>query len=174
MAISVDTIKELRNLTSCSVFDCKKALEEAKGDLEKAKKILQKKGLEIAQKKSQRKTSQGRIEAYVHLGDKLGVLLEVNCESDFVARNEDFKRFTKDLAMQIAAANPTYLSKDDVPKEALDKEADKDIFTKTHCLMEQAFIKDPNFTIKDYLNSMIAKIGENIVISRFTRYKVGE
>lgn len=173
MAISVELIKKLRELTGCSVADCKKALEEAKGDCENAKKILQKRGLEIAQKKSERKASQGRIEAYVHHTDKLGVLLEVNCESDFVARNEDFKRFTKDVAMQIAATNPAYLSKELVPKEVLDKEADKELFTKTHCLMEQPFIKDSNVTIRDCLNSLIAKIGENIVISRFTRYQVG-
>lgn len=174
MAISVDLIKKLREQTGCSVADCKKALEEARGDSENAKKILQKRGLEIAQKKSERKASQGIIEAYVHHNDKLGVLLEVNCESDFVARNEDFKRFTKDVAMQIAAANPEYLSKELVPKEVLDKAGDKELFAKTHCLMEQPFIKDPNLTIRDCLNSLIAKIGENIIISRFTRYQVGE
>ncbi|MDP2939209.1 MAG: translation elongation factor Ts [Candidatus Omnitrophota bacterium] len=174
MAISVELIKKLRELTGCSVADCKKALEESGGDLEKAIKSLQKKGLEIAKKKSDRVVSQGRIESYVHLGDKLGVLLEVNCESDFVARNEDFKRFTKDVAMQIAAANPTYLSQEDVPKEEIDKSIDREVFVKEHCLLEQPFIKDPNLTIKDYLHSMIAKIGENIVIRRFTRYQVGE
>lgn len=174
MAISAEIIKQLRQITSCGVIDCKKALEEAKGDLEKAKKILQKRGLEIALKKSERVARQGRIESYVHQGDKLGVLLEVNCESDFVARNEDFKRFTRDVAMQIAASNPAYINKEDAPKEALDKAADKETFFKTHCLMEQAFIKDASLTIRDYLNSLIAKIGENIVIRRFTRYQVGE
>jgi len=174
MAISAEIIKQLREATSCGVIDCKKALEEAKGNLEEAKKILRKRGLEIALKKSERKAGQGRIEAYVHLGDKLGVLLEVNCESDFVARNEDFKRFTRDLAMQVAAANPVYLSKEDVPKEVLEKAADKEAYLKAHCLMEQPFIKDQNINIKDYLNSVIAKIGENIVVRRFTRYQVGE
>ncbi len=173
MAISAEIIKQLREVTSCGVIDCKKALEESKGNLEEAKKILMKKGLEIAQKKAKRITSQGRIEAYVHLGDKLGVLLEVNCESDFVARNEDFKRFTRDVAMQIAASSPKYLSKDDVPSEALSKEQDKESFFKSSCLLEQPFIKDPAITIRDYLNSVIAKLGENIVLRRFTRYQVG-
>lgn len=174
MAVSSDLIKHLREITSCGVIDCKKALEESKGDIEKAKKILQKRGLEIAQKKADRAAKQGRIEAYVHHGDKLGVLLEVNCESDFVARNEDFKRFTKDVALQIAASNPMYINKEDVPKDALDKATDKESFLKCFCLMEQPFIKDMNITIRDYLNSVIAKIGENIIIRRFTRYQAGE
>lgn len=174
MAIPAHLVKELRELTCCGVIDCKKALEEAGGDLEKAKKILHKKGLEIAEKKSSREAKQGKVEAYIHHGCKLGVLVEVNCESDFVARNEDFSRFVKDLAMQIAAANPTYLKPEDVPAAALKKIENKEEFFKSHCLLEQAFIKDPNITIKDYLTSLVAKIGENIVIRRFVRFQVGE
>ena len=174
MAIPVNLVKELRELTCCGVIDCKKALEEAGGDLEKAKKILHKKGLEIAEKKSGRAAKQGKIEAYVHHGCKIGVLVEVNCESDFVARNEDFSRFVKDLAMQIAATNPQYLKREDMSEAILKKLEKKDEFCKANCLLEQAFIKDPNITIKDCLTSLVAKIGENIVIRRFVRFQVGE
>ncbi len=174
MAVSVDEIKELRELTSCGVIECKKALEEAKGDLKKAKEILQRRGLELAQKKSSRAAKEGRIEAYVHLGSELGVLLEVNCETDFVARNEDFCRFTKDVAMHIAASEPKYIKKEDIEPEVLKKQADQEIFIKENCLMSQVFIKDPSITIQDYLNSLIVKIGENIIVSRFVRFKVGE
>jgi elongation factor Ts len=174
MAISAHLVKELREQTCCGVIDCKKALEESGGDLEKAKKILHKKGLEIAEKKSGRAASQGKIEAYVHHGCKIGVLVEVNCESDFVARNEDFCRFTKDVAMQVAAASPKYLNREDVPAEVLKKIENKEEFYKAHCLMEQAFIKDPAVTIKDCLTSLVAKIGENIIIRRFVRFQVGE
>ena len=161
-------------MSSASVSDCKKALEEAKGSLEEAILLLRKRGLEIAASKQDRKTKEGRIEAYVHLGNKIGVLLEVNCETDFVARNEDFCQFTKDVAMQIAASSPLYISKEDVPKGVLKEYKEPQDFYKQHCLLEQPFIKDLNITIKDYLASLIAKIGENIVIRRFTRYKVGE
>src|SRR3989338_9553132 len=174
MGASLDGIKELREMTSCGVIECKKALEEAKGNLQKAKEILQKRGLEIAAKKSSRVAKEGRIESYIHLGSKIGVLLEVNCETDFVARNEDFCRFTKDVAMQIAASAPNYIKKEDAPVEALKKASDQDVFIRENCLLEQPFIKDPSLTIKDCLNALIAKIGENIFISRFVRYKVGE
>ena len=174
MKIPLETIKKLRQISSASVSDCKKALEQAKGDLEEAVLLLRKRGLEIAAAKQDHKSSEGRIEAYVHLGNKIGVLLEVNCETDFVARNEDFCHFTKDVAMQIAAINPLYINKEDVPGDILKKHKDHEDFYKQHCLLEQPFIKDPNITIKDYLASLIAKIGENIVIRRFTRYKVGE
>jgi len=173
MAVSANLIKELREQTCCGVMDCRKALEEAGGDLEKAKKILHKRGLEIAEKKSGRVVSQGRIEAYIHLGCKIGVLLEVNCESDFVAKNEDFTKFTKDVAMQIAAACPKYIKREEVPEEALAKIEKREDFFKAHCLLEQPFIRDPNITIKDYLTSLVAKIGENIVIRRFSRFQVG-
>ncbi len=174
MKISVDLIKELRDMTSSSVAHCKKALEESKGDIKKAAVLLRKQGLEIAAKKQSRVTKEGRVEAYVHHGNKIGVLLEVGCESDFVARNEDFVRFTKDLAMQIAATSPLYLKKEDVPAEVLENEKSKEEFFKNHCLLEQVFIKDPSMLVNDYLGSIVAKIGENIIIRRFTRYKIGE
>ncbi|MDD5730257.1 MAG: translation elongation factor Ts [Candidatus Omnitrophica bacterium] len=174
MVVSVDTIKELRNLTSASVMDCKRALQEASGDLKKAAELLKKRGLEIAAKKKDRAAKQGRIEAYIHHGNKIGVLLEVNCESDFVARNSDFCQFTKDISMQIAACNPIYVSKDDVPADVLEQQHNKEQFLKESCLLEQVFVKDPSLVIKDYLTGLIAKIGENILIRRFVRYKVGE
>lgn len=174
MKISVDTIKELREMTLASVFECKKALEETRGDIKKAAELLRKRGLEIAAKKQGRAAKEGRIEAYVHHGNKIGVLLEVNCESDFVAKNSDFAQFTKDLAMQIAATSPAYIRREDVPEEAVKHEKDKERFYKEHCLLEQVFVKDPAITIKDYLGSLVVKIGENIIIRRFNRYKVGE
>lgn len=174
MVVSANLIKELREQTSCGVIDCKKALEESGGDLEKAKKILHKKGLEIAQKKAGRAALQGKVEAYIHHGSKIGVLVEVNCESDFVARNEDFSRFVRDVAMQIAATDPKYLKQEDIPPEILKKAVSKEDLIKSSCLLEQPFIKDPAVIIKDYLISLVAKIGENIIIRRFVRFKVGE
>ncbi|MFH1655418.1 MAG: translation elongation factor Ts [Candidatus Omnitrophota bacterium] len=173
MKISKDQIQQLRQETSCGVMDCRKALLETKGDIQKAKKALLRRGLEIAAKKSGRSANEGKIESYVHLGNKIGVLVEVNCETDFVARNEDFSKFAKDIAMQIAAARPQFLKREDVPKEELKGVKDKEEFYKQNCLMEQAFIKDQNLTIKDYLSSIVAKIGENIIIRRFVRYKLG-
>ena len=172
MIASVDAIKELREATSCGVIECKKALEEAKGDMDKAKEILLKRGLEIAAKKSSRTAKEGRIESYVHLGSKIGVLVEVNCETDFVARSEDFCKFTKDIAMHIAAMAPKYAKREDIPGDV--SERSREDFVKAHCLMEQPFVKDPKITIQDYLNSLVAKIGENIFVNRFIRYKVGE
>ncbi|MFA5177628.1 MAG: translation elongation factor Ts [Candidatus Omnitrophota bacterium] len=174
MKISVELIKELREMTSSSVAHCKKALEEAKGDLKKAAELLRKQGLEIAAKKQSRLAKEGRIEAYVHHGNKVGTLLEVDCESDFVAKNEDFVKFTKDLAMQITATSPLYIKKEDVPAEVVEHEKNKDDFYKNHCLMEQPFVKDPSITVKDYLSTIVSKMGENIVVRRFMRYKVGE
>jgi len=174
VVISVQDIKDLREQTSCGVIECKKALEEAKGDMEKAKRILQKRGLEIAAKKGDRVAKEGRIEAYIHLGSKIGVMVEVNCETDFVAKSEDFCRFTKDVAMHIAATSPKYLKKEDVPAADLKKQANKDEFVKQNCLLEQVFVKDSSTTIQDQLNALIAKIGENISVSRFIRYKVSE
>lgn len=174
MKISVDSIKELRRLTSASIFDCQKALKDADGDLNKAVELLRKRGLEIAQEKQDRIAKEGRIEAYVHTANKIGVLLEVDCETDFVARNSDFAQFTKDLAMQITACNPSYIKKEDVPKALIEQEDDKEQFYKDNCLLEQPFIKDPTITIKDYLGSLVAKIGENVIIRRFVRYKVSE
>lgn len=174
MGVSVDKIKELRELTSCGVIECKKALEEAKGNFDKAKEILKQRGVELAAKKGSRTAKEGRVEAYIHHGSRIGVLLEVNCETDFVAKNMDFCQFTKDVAMHIAALSPQYLKKEDVPAEVLKKEANQDMFLKERCLMEQAFVKDQTMTIRDYLNSLISKTGENIIIGRFIRYKVGE
>lgn len=174
MKISIDAVKEVRSMTFASVVHCKAALEEAGGDIKKAVELLRKRGLEIAANKQGRAAKEGRVEAYVHLGNKIGVLLEVDCESDFVARNSDFVQFTKDISMQIAACNPLYIKKEDVPADVIKGEKDKEEFCKNSCLLEQPFVKDPGITVKDYLGSLIAKIGENIVIRRFIRYKVGE
>ena len=195
MAISKDLIQELRAETGAGIMDCKEALTQTAGDLEKAKDILRKKGLSIASKKAGRRAKEGRIASYVHLGGKVGVLIEVNCETDFVAKNEVFKRFVKDVTMQIAAQNPQYLSRENVPEEVIDRESQifrsqieaksedeakrrvneklKEFF-KEVCLLEQPFIKNLEITIKEYLTSVIAKTRENIVIRRFTRYGLGE
>lgn len=193
--IMMDAIKKLRDKTSAGIVDCKKALKESGGDIDKAIEILRKQGAVLASKKAGRTAKQGRIESYIHLGGKIGVLVEVNCESDFVARNDDFKAFVKDIAMQIAASSPLYLTREDVPADAVKKETgiikaqvtDKPAaaiekitegklnkFFEDICLLEQPFIKDANLKVKDVLTSMIAKIGENIVIKRFARYLLGE
>ena len=174
MAATADDIKRLREETSCGVIDCKKALEEAKGDFNKAKEHLRKRGLEMAAKKSDRLAKEGRVEAYIHNGNKIGVVVEVNCETDFVARNEDFIKFTRDLALHIAAVSPKYIKKEDVPADVLAKEADKEVYYKANCLLAQAYVKDPTKSIQDLLNELVAKIGENIIVGRFNRYKVGE
>jgi elongation factor Ts len=174
MKIPLDAIKDLRHMTSASVAECKKALEETSGDIQKAKTLLRKRGLEIAAKKQDRAAKEGRIEAYVHMGNKIGVLLEVCCETDFVARNAEFCQFTKDVAMQIAACSPVYIKQEEVPAEVIAQEKDKERFYKEHCLLEQPFIKDPGMTIKDYLGNLVAKFSENIFIRRFMRYKIGE
>lgn len=191
----MDAIKKLRDKTSAGIVDCKKALKESGGDIDKAIEILRKQGAVLASKKAGRTAKEGRIESYIHLGGKIGVLVEVNCESDFVARNDDFKAFVKDIAMQIAASSPLYLKKEDVPAQVIKKETeiikaqvtDKPAaaiekitegklnkFFEDICLLEQPFIKDANLKVKDVLTSMIAKIGENIVIKRFARYSLGE
>ncbi|MDP2913651.1 MAG: translation elongation factor Ts [Candidatus Omnitrophota bacterium] len=191
----IDAIKKLREKTSAGVVDCKKALRDAGGDIDKAIEILRKQGVAMASRKIGRAAKEGRVESYIHLGGKIGVLVEVNCESDFVARNDGFKTFVKDLAMQVAASNPLYVSRVDVPEDAVKKEteiikaqltgkpacaADKIVegkltkFIEEVCLLEQPFIKDPGLKVKDVLTSMIAKIGENIVVRRFVRFQVGE
>ena len=174
MKSSLNAIKELRDMTCSSIAHCKKALEEAKGDIKQAAILLRKQGLEIAAKKQNRAAKEGRVDCYIHHGNKIGVLLEVNCESDFVAKNEEFTRFTRDLAMQIAATSPVYIKKEDVPEEVLQHEKSKEDYYKNNCLLEQVFVKDSSLMIKDYLGSIVAKIGENIVIRRFIRYKIGE
>ena len=174
LATTADDIKRLREETSCGVIDCKKALEAALGDFNKAKDLLRKRGLEMAAKKSDRLAKEGRVESYIHNGNKMGVVVEVNCETDFVARNEDFCKFTKDLAMHIAATNPKYIKKDDVPADVLAKEPDQEAFIKANCLLAQAYVREPGKSIQDLLNELVAKIGENIIVGRFVRYKVGE
>jgi len=174
MKVPLESVKELRNLTSASIADCRKILEETSGDIKKAMELIRKRGLEMAAKKQDRLTKEGRIEAYVHLGNKVGVLLEVGCETDFVAKNPDFTQFTRDLAMQIVACNPQYIKSEDVPEQDLEHEKTKEEFFKAHCLMSQVYVKDPSITVRDYLGSIVAKMGENIVVRKFTRYKVGE
>jgi len=174
MKIPVDTIKKLRELTSASVMECRKALEDSKGDMDEAKALLRKRGIEKAAKKQDRAAKEGRIEAYVHLGNKIGVLVEINCETDFVARNTDFMQFCRDVSMHIAACNPLCVKREEVPSDELKDVKEKEAFYKQQCLLEQPFVKDPSITIHDYVGSIIGKIGENIVIRRFTRYKIGE
>ncbi len=173
MVISVESIKELRELTLASVANCKKALEESGGDIKKAVVILRKKGMEVAAKRRDKGAKEGRVEAYIHHGNKIGVILEVACETDFVARNEEFAKFSKDVAMQIAACDPEYVKKEDVPAAVIEQEKNKEDFYKKHCLLEQPFIKDASITINDYLGSLLAKFGENISIKRFSRYQIG-
>ncbi|MBU3759480.1 MAG: translation elongation factor Ts [Candidatus Omnitrophica bacterium] len=185
---------KLRELTGAGMMECKKALDEAKGDLQEAQKIIRKKGLDIAKKKATREVKEGQIISYIHSGGKLGVLVEINCETDFVAKNETFQAFARDVAMQIAAAFPLYVSPENIPAAELEKEKetfrsqvagkpqdvqDKIIEGKLAkryedlCLLNQKFIKDDTRTVQDLLNEMIAKIGENIVIRRFVRFEVG-
>ncbi|MDO8525580.1 MAG: translation elongation factor Ts [Candidatus Omnitrophota bacterium] len=191
----IDAIKKLREKTNAGVVDCQKALKEANGDADKAIEILRKRGAALASKKVGRQTKEGRIESYIHLGGKIGVLVEVGCESDFVARNDDFKAFVRNLAMQVAASNPAYVNKEDVPGAALEKEkeiikaqlagkpaqaVEKIIegklakFFEDACLMEQPFVKDPGLKVKDVVASKIGVIGENIIIRRFVRFQIGE
>jgi len=197
MAGASHLVKELREKTGAGILDCQKALQECGDDIEKAIDYLRQKGLAAAQKKSGRETNQGLIHAYIHMGGKIGVLIEVNCETDFVARNEEFKTFVNDLALQVAAAKPLYVKRDDIPKDVVDKERSiyegqakemgkppaawpkivegkLDKYYQENCLLEQAFIKDPAVMVKDLLAQKIAKIGENINIRRFTRYQLGE
>lgn len=191
-----DAIKKLREKTNAGIVACKKALGESGGDVDKAIEILRKQGVALASKKIGRSAKEGRIDSYIHLGGKIGVLVEVNCESDFVARNDDFKAFVKDVAMQIAASSPLYVKREDVPESATKKETDiikaqviagkpaqvaeKIVegklakFYEDACLLEQPFIKDPGMKVKDILTSMVAKIGENIIIRRFVRFQTGE
>ena len=173
-AITAETIKELREQTSCGVMECKKALEEAGGDLPKAKEILKQRGLELAAKKGSRDAKEGRIEAYIHQGAKIGVIVEVNCETDFVASNEAFCQLTRDIAMHIAAVNPKYVRKDDVPEQELKAQDNPEEYIKEVCLYAQNFIKDPSKTVEELITAQVASIGENITVSRFIRYKVNE
>ena len=196
MKISASLIKELREKTGAGMMDCKKALAETDGNMDKAFDYLREKGLSSVAKKSSRITSEGLVDSYIH-GGRIGVLIEVNSETDFVAKNDEFKRFVRDMAMQVAAVNPKYISREEVPEEELAHE--KEVLTEQArqegkpekiiekmvegrlekfyeeiCLLDQKFIKDPDKKVKDILNDLIAKIGENIKIRRFVRFEVGE
>ncbi len=170
--MSLPDIKKLREMTSLGISECKKALQETKGDFDRALAILKKKGAQIMEKKKDRATSQGLVESYIHFGGNLGSLVEVNCETDFVARTEVFKKFVKDIAMQVAAVNPKYLKKEDVPADELSKSDDQEKYVKEHCLLEQLFVKDNALTVSEYLRQVVSQTGENIVIKRFSRFSL--
>ncbi|MCK5491595.1 MAG: elongation factor Ts [Candidatus Omnitrophica bacterium] len=167
-------IKKLREQTSLGVNDCKKALIESNGDFGEALKILKNKGIQMLEKKSARLTRQGLIESYIHFGGNLGVLVEINCETDFVARTDIFKKFVKDIAMQIAASKPEYIKKEDIPVEVYSDLKKPEEYVKQYCLLEQAYIKENKKTVADYLREVVSKSGENIVIKRFVRFSLGE
>jgi elongation factor Ts len=195
--ISAGMVKELREKTGAGMMDCKKALSEVNADMDKAVEFLRKKGLATAQKRAGRALNEGIIQSYIHMTGKLGVLVEVNCETDFVAKNEDFQEFAKNIAMHIAASNPLGISPEDVPEDLIDKEkeiyraqalemgkpenvVDKIVegklkkFYEESCLLDQPYVRDTNLSVADLLNELIAKIGENISIKRFIRYQIGE
>src|SRR5712671_1216328 len=195
MQIDPKTVKELRDRTNAGMMDCKRALTEANGDLGKAEVILRTKGIASASKKASRVTKEGIVASYIHLQGKVGVLVEVDCETDFVAKNENFRSFVKDITLHIAAAHPLYVSREDVPGKLIEAEREiykaqvkgkpanvtekivdgkLDKFYSTVCLLEQGFIKNPDVTIGDLLKAKIAELGENIAIRRFTRYLMGE
>jgi len=195
--ISAKMVMQLREKTGAGIMDCKGALTECNGDIDKAVDFLRKKGLATAAKRADRAMTEGIVESYIHMDSKLGVLVEVNCETDFVAKNDDFKLFAKNIAMHVAATNPVGIRPEDVSEEIINKEkeiylgqvlemgkpekiADKIVegklkkYFKENCLMDQAYVRNPEMTIADLLNEMIAKIGENISIKRFVRFKIGE
>ncbi|AIQ53300.1 translation elongation factor Ts [Paenibacillus sp. FSL R7-0331] len=197
MAVDAKSVKELRERTGAGMLDCKKALEEANGDITKAAELLREKGLSAAANKAGRIATEGTVESYIHAGGRIGVLVEINCETDFVGKTDSFKEFARDIAMQIAAASPQYVRREEVPADAVEKE--KEIlkaqalnegkpekivekmvegriskFYEEYCLLEQPFVKDPDKTIAQLLNEKISTIGENISIRRFVRYELGE
>ena len=172
--MSVEEIKRLREITSLGVKDCKSALKEAQGDFGKALDILKKKGIRLMEKKKARTTSQGRIDAYVHFGGNLASLVEINCETDFVARTDVFKNFTRDIAMHVAAANPQHVRKEDIPDSELTGIENVEEYFREKCLLEQMFIKDNKVTVGQLLQDVISQTGENIVIKRFVRFALGE
>ncbi|MEW5734924.1 MAG: translation elongation factor Ts [Thermodesulfobacteriota bacterium] len=195
--VTAEMVKKLRESTGAGMMDCKAALAEAGGDMEKAVDFLRKKGLATAAKRAGRATSQGSVASYIHMGGKMGVLVEVNCETDFVAKNDDFQAFVKDISMHIAAAAPIAVRPEEVPADVIEHErsiykaqvlemgkpeavADKIVdgklkkFFTDSCLLNQQFVKNPDITVQDYLNQIIGKTGENIVIRRFCRYVLGE
>ncbi len=166
MQLSTDIIKRLRDQTGAGIMDCKKALMKAGGNVDKAMEILEQQGLALAHKKAHRTAEQGIVEAYVHMGGRIGVLVEVNCETDFVARTDEFRELAHNIALQIAAMSPQFVSPDELPKE-IDGEPE------TLCLLSQPYIKDPNKTVKNIIDETIAKVGENIKVRRFARFEVG-
>lgn len=166
MEISIEIIKDLRHQCGAGVMECRNALLEAKGDIEKALQLLKERGLLKAEKKADRVTTQGLVEAYVHTGGRIGAMVEVNCETDFVARTDEFKELAHDLAMQVAALSPQYISEEELPDGA-------DVEPQAVCLLQQPFIRDPGKTVRDMIVEVIAKVGENIRVSRFTRYELG-
>jgi elongation factor Ts len=195
--IKAEMVKQLREKTGAGMMDCKNALLEVNGDMDKALEFLRKKGLATAQKRAGRAMTEGTIQSYIHMTGKLGVLVEVNCETDFVAKNEDFQEFAKNIAMHIAASNPLGIKPEDIPEEIVENE--KDIFRaqaldmgkpenildkivegklkkfyQENCLLNQPFVRDPDISVADLMNELIAKIGENITIKRFVRYQIGE
>jgi len=197
VSVSSALVKELRDKTGAGMMDCKNALTETKGDVEAAIVLLRKKGIADATRRAGRKTSEGMVGSYIHGGGKIGVLVEVNCESDFVARNELFQQFVKDLCLQVCSENPLYVSTEDVPEDVLAAEREIYVeqakssgkpekvlekiaegklrkFYETVCLLEQPFIREPKTRVKDLLKETIAKLGENMVICRFARFQVGE
>ena len=197
MAISTSLIKELREKTGVGIMDCKAALKECDGDISRAIDFLRKKGIATAKKRGGRATSQGQVQSYIHAGGKIGVLVEVNCETDFTGKTEDFTSFVRDIAIQIAATNPVAVDRERIPADLLEKEKDiyatqaresgkpekiidkivegklGKFFSET-CLLEQPFVKNPDITVQDLLNEMMAKTGENILIRRFARFQLGE
>ncbi len=197
MAVSTEQIKKLREHTGAGIMDCKAALVEADGDFDEAVAVLRKKGIQVAAKRDAKQATEGVVCAYVHAGDKIGVLVELNCETDFVARTDDFKNFAKEVAMQVAAQQPTWVSPDDVSEPALAREreilteqaqaegkpehiVEKMVegrlkkFYEQRCLMNQPYIRDDDIVIQDLLSDLVAKMGEKIVVRRFIRYQVGE
>ncbi len=197
MNVSAQMVKELRNKTSAGIMDCKEALRDSEGNMEKAIEYLRKKGINAASSKLNRQALNGKIGSYIHLYGKIGVLVEVNCETDFVADTDNFKEFVKDITMQITASDPKYISREEVPKSIIEKERNIFIaqvektnkpaaviekivagklekYFKENCLLEQLFIKDNNKTVNELLLETIAKLGENILIKRFARFKLGE
>jgi elongation factor Ts len=197
MEISAKTVKELREKTGVGMMDCKNALKEANGDMAKAVELLRKKGIAKAEKKASREVNDGLIHAYIHPGGKLGVLVEVNCETDFVAKNEDFKQLVHNLSMHIAASNPIAIDRENVPSDVVEREkriyqeqaresgkpenilekiatGKLEKFFGESVLLEQPYIRDPEKTVKDYLTEIIAQIGENISIRRYVRYQIGD
>lgn len=195
MVVTTEMVKELREKTGAGVLDCRNALRDVEGDFDKAAEILRKKGLALAEKKAEREANEGLIEAYVHAGGKLGVLVELNCETDFVARTDEFRELAHDVALQVAATNPQYLAPGDVPADVVDRErewqreqvapgkseevVDKILEGKLNkyfgdvCLLEQPFIKDESVTIRELITNTIAKLGENIQVRRFARFELG-